>query len=178
MPYEVIESELTHKGLISDVRVDTITLPDGKRASRETVVRGSAAAVLPVDDNGDLILIKQYRHSIKGFAIEIPAGMTDASDESPLMCAARELKEETGYTANKIEFLFKMHSAIGFSNEVVYVYEATGLTAGETDFDEGEFIETYKVTSDEAVRMISTGEITDSKTIAAVLAHRVKLIVS
>ena len=170
-PYETLDSVITHRGAIVDVKLDTITLPDGKRAKRETVLRGEAAAVLPVDSDGNAVLVKQYRHSVGKTVIEIPAGVVDSNDADPKHCALRELREETGYSAGGINHITSMHTAIGFCNEVVHIYEAWDLTPGETDFDEGEFIEIVKIPVDDAVAMIFTGEITDSKTIAALLAY-------
>ena len=173
-PYETIESKITYQGYIVDIKQDLIMLPDGNTAGREIVIRGEAAAVLPVLDNGDVILIRQYRHSVEKTVIEIPAGMMDDGDLNPMECALRELKEETGYTAGHINLLMKMHTTIGFCTEAIYIYEAGGLTKGETDFDDEEFIEIIKMPLDEAIGMIYSGGITDSKAIAALLAtsHR------
>lgn len=175
MAYETVESKITYNGAIIDVKQDLIRLPNGKNAKREIVLRGEAAGVLPVLEDGSVVLIKQYRHSVEGFVLEIPAGMLDSKNEEPRSCAIRELEEETGYKAEKIEPLFKMHSSIGFCTEAIYIYLASGLTKGETDFDDEEFIETVKIPLNEAIEKIHSGEITDSKTIAALFAHKSNL---
>ena len=169
-PYETMESAIVYEGAIVDVKRDRIALPNGGTALREIVLRGEAAAILPVDSDGRVVLVRQYRHAVGKIVTEIPAGMLDAG-EDPRECAIRELREETGLTASRVDPLFKMNSAIGFCSEAIYIYEARGLTSGETDPDDEEFIEVVKLPLDEAVGMIFAGEITDGKTIAALLAY-------
>jgi len=169
--YQTIASEIKYRGAIIDVKQDVIVLPNGKRAMREIVLRGRAAAVLPVDGDGNVVLVRQYRHSVGKVVYEIPAGMMEDGEDDPRECAARELKEETGYAAGRLEFMMTMHAAIGFCTEAVHIYEAGCLTAGETDPDDEEFIETAKFSVAEAIEMIRGGEITDGKTIAALLMH-------
>ena len=169
-PYEVIDSEITYRGKIVDVKMDTIVLPNGRKARREIVLRGEAAAVLPVDENGNVYLVRQYRHALKQMTLEVPAGMINA-DETPAACAGRELTEETGLTAGRIVFMMKLHGAIGFSDETIHIYAAEDLLKGDTDFDDEEFITVESYPLDDAIGMIRSGAITDGKTIAALYAY-------
>ena len=170
-PYETIKSSITYRGQIVDVKQDIIALPNGNSACREVVIRGPAAAILPVDDNGNVILVRQYRHPITKMSLEIPAGVLDEGESDPKSCAIRELEEETGLKAGSVNFLMKIHTTIGFCTEEIYIYLARGLTEGQTCYDDEEFIEIEKYTLHEAVSKIFSGEITDSKTIAALLAY-------
>ncbi len=169
--YKVLKSKEVYKGRVFTVEKDTISLPDGTSAERETVRHGGAAAMIPVDNDGKIIFVKQYRHSAKSITLEIPAGTLEKG-EDPLDCAVRELEEETSYKANKMTFLFKMYSAIGFCSEILYIYLAEGLTQGQFNMDDDEFITLERYSPDEALNMIFSGEICDSKTISAVLAYR------
>ena len=170
MAYETIRSEKVFSGILIDVYHDVINLPDGRAAVREIVKHASAAAVLPVDSDGKLIFVRQYRHSVKAMALEIPAGILE-ENEDPAVGAARELTEETGNIAGKLTFIFKFYSSIGFSDECVSVYIAEGLTAASQNLDDDEFLSIEKYTPDEAFKLISDGQITDSKTTAAVLYY-------
>ena len=171
-PYEIIASEITHRGEIVDVKSDTVVLPNGKKTRREIVLRVNASAVLPVDESGCVYLVRQYRHALEQMTLEIPAGVMDAGETDPRACAIRELKEETGFTAEKVEFMMKMHGAIGFCNEALFIYFAEGLVQGETHFDEEEFITVEKYFLDDAISLIASGEITDGKTMAALYAYK------
>ena len=118
---ELLNSKEVFKGKIIDVFHDEISLPDGRSAIREIVKRGSASAVLPVDKDGNIIFVKQYRHPAGECVIEIPAGVLEKG-EDPLVCAKRELEEETSYKTEDIKFLTRMYSAIGFCDEQIYIY--------------------------------------------------------
>ena len=120
---DVVKSEEVFKGKIIDVYHDTISLPDGRTALREIIKRGSAAAIVPVDSDGNIILVKQYRHPVGDCVLEIPAGMIE-DGEDPLVCAKRELQEETSFKTDDLKFLTKMYSAIGFCDEQIYIYLA------------------------------------------------------
>ncbi|MDR1065908.1 MAG: NUDIX hydrolase [Clostridiales bacterium] len=170
--YSVVRSDEVFKGKILDVIWDVVRMPGGGEALREVVRHGAAAAVLPVVD-GKIILVRQYRHPIKGFALEIPAGMTETG-EDPKDCAARELEEETGYKCADLTFLFKMYSSIGFCTELLHVYLAENLTTGVQNLDPDEFVTVEAYDVERATDMIFSGEIVDSKTIAAILAYRFK----
>lgn len=171
MSYEVNSSEIAYKGKVFNIEKDVITLPDGRETTRETVTHGGAAAMLPVDKDGKIIFVRQYRHSARKEVLEIPAG-TIEKGEDPYDCAVREIEEETSYKAGKMTFMFKMYSSIGFCNEILYIYLAEDLTKGNFNMDEDEFITVERYSLDESIKLIETGEICDSKTIAAVLAYK------
>ncbi len=169
--YKVLKSEEVYKGRVFTIEKDVISLPDGNTAERETVRHGGAAAMLPIDSNGNIIFVKQYRHSAGRITLEIPAGTLEKG-EDPIDCAIRELEEETSCKADKMTFLFKMYSAIGFCSEILYIYIAEGLSQGHFNMDDDEFITLERHSVEEAVNMIFNGEICDSKTIGAVLAYK------
>lgn len=169
--YKVLKSEEVYKGRVFTIEKDVISLPDGTTAERETVRHGGAAAMIPIDNDGNIIFVKQYRHSAGRITLEIPAGTLEKG-EDPLECAIRELEEETSYKADKMTFLFKMYSAIGFCSEILYIYIAEGLTNGHFNMDDDEFITLERHSVEEAVDMIFSGKICDSKTISAVLAYK------
>ena len=167
MPYEIIKSETLFRGLLVEVRQDIIQLPNGKEAVREIVKHSPAAAVLPVDADGKLILVRQYRHTIKDMALEIPAGILEKG-EDPAVGAARELEEEIGKKAGKLTFIFKFYPSIGFCEETLSVFIAEDLVSTCQNLDEDEFVTIERYTPEEVVKLISDGKIVDSKTIAAV----------
>ena len=173
MAYEVVDSKITHNGLIIDVSIDTITLPDGRTAKRETVLRGNAAAILPIDADGNIVLVRQYRHAAKQMALEIPAGMLD-DGEDPLACAAREMEEETGYKSDNISLMFSIYPSMGYFTEIIHIYKAEGLYQGSQNFDSDEFIEVVKMPLAKAVELIYSGGIVDAKSICAIMAYNSK----
>ena len=170
MSYEVLESKVTHKGFLVTVTMDKILMPDGKPAMRESVIRGkNAAAVLPVDNDGSIIFVRQYRHAFAEMLLEIPAGVLNDGEE-PEVGVARELEEETGKKPGKLEFLCEMYPTVGYCSERIQMYIATELTEGVQNLDPDEFVEIERYTLEEALAMISRGEIKDGKTIAALYA--------
>jgi len=170
MNYEekTIKREHIYKGNIIKVESLTVTLPNGKEATRDLVIHPGASVVIPIDNNGEIYMVRQYRKPIDKISLEIPAGKLDAG-EDPLVCARRELKEETGLTAGNIKHLISIHSTPGFCNEVLHLYVATDLKAGESCADEDEFISTEKYPISELLNMILNHEITDAKTIIGIL---------
>lgn len=170
MSYEVLESKMTHKGLLVTVTVDKIAMPDGSSALRESVIRRKdAAAVLAVDSDDSLIFVRQYRHAFGEMLLEIPAGVLN-DDEDAAFGVAREMEEETGKKPGKLEFLCEMYPTVGYCSEKIQIYIATELTDGVQNLDADEFIEIEKYTLEEALDMIYKGEIKDGKTIAALFA--------
>lgn len=171
MSYEVKKSEVVYKGKIFNLEKDVITLPNGRETVRETIRHGGAAAMIPIDNEGKIIFVRQYRHSAGKEVLEIPAGTIEKGEE-PYNCAVREIQEETSYKAGKMTFLFKMFSAIGFCSEQIYIYLAENLEKGKFNMDEDEFITIERYTLKESIELIYKGEICDSKTIAAVFAYK------
>jgi ADP-ribose pyrophosphatase len=162
-----VKSEKIFEGKIVNLRVDTVELENQKYAKREIVEHKSAACILAVN-NDKILLVRQYRKAIEEFIYELPAGILNIAEE-PQEAALRELEEETGYTAGKIKLIYEFYTSPGFSNEKVYLFEASDLVYKAVNFDEDECIETIEVTKDEAKKMIDTGRITDSKTLIGLL---------
>ena len=154
------------RGNFLDVRRDQVRLPGGGLASREYVVHPGAVAVLPILDDGRLLLERQFRYPVGRVMLEIPAGKLDAG-EAPLDCARRELREETGYTAREWARAGEIHNAAAYSDEVIHLWFARGLSAGERSLDEGEFIELCPLGIDDYDAKAASGEITDVKTLIA-----------
>lgn len=171
---EILNRQEIFKGKIIDVELDTVKLPNGKTAKREVVLHNAASGMLAVDNDGKILFVRQYRHPIGKELLELPAGIVEQG-ETPMECALREIEEETAHKAGNIELLTAFHTSAGFSNEVIYVYLCTGLTKGSFNFDEDEFITNIRLTLDEAIDKIFTGEITDSKTIIGLLCYKEKL---
>ncbi len=170
MSYEVLESKLTYEGKIVKVTVDKLQMPDGREAYRETVIRGkNAAAVLPVDLDGRIIFVRQYRHAFGEMLLEIPAGVLEEGEDAAAG-AARELEEETGKKAGRLEYLCEMYPTVGYCTEKIFLYIATDLSEGQQKLDADEFVEIERYLPEEAVEMIYQGKIKDGKTIAAIFA--------
>lgn len=168
---KTMKSERIYEGKIISVRVDTVELPDRKYSKREIVEHPGAVGILPVTEKGEIILVKQFRKSVEDTLLEIPAGKIEP-EESPEMCAQRELEEETGFVAGNIEKVLEFYTSPGFSNELIYIYLARNLSQGEPNPDEDEYIEIVYLTIDEAIAKIQKGEIKDSKTIVAILSYK------
>lgn len=166
-----VDRILKYKGSILDIYTDVIETPDGHRAEWDYIDHRGAAAVVPVLDDGRLLMVRQYRDALDRETIEIPAGGLNGWDEPTINAAARELEEETGYRSDNLTKLVSVVTAVAFCNEVVDVYLATDLVKTSQHLDEDEFIDVEKYTLDELKDMIFAGTIQDSKTISAVLAY-------
>ena len=164
---KTIETKEIFAGRIIKVRVDTVRLPDGAESTREVVEHAGAVGVVAVDNNNTIIMVRQYRKPVEGVLLEIPAG-TMEKGEDPLLCAQRELKEETGFTAEHWKKILSYYSAPGFTDEYLHLYLASGLTGGEIALDEDEFVETVRLPLPEAYRMIFDGHIADGKSIIGI----------
>ena len=163
----LIESSQVFKGRLLDVRLDRVRLPDGNEATREYVRHQGAVVVIPVQDDGLLILERQFRHPLGRSMIEFPAGKIEPG-EPVEETARRELLEETGFIAEKWRHLGVMHPCVGYSDERIEVFLAQGLRQeGGQNLDHGEFIDLLKLTPEEAAQAVRDGGITDAKTIAA-----------
>lgn len=171
--YEQISSKMVYNGKIMRVYSEEVVLPNGKAAVREVVRKSSAAAVCPIDADGKIILVEQYRHPIGGMALEIPAGLIDEG-EDVAVCAARELAEEVGYHPTKLTKVCTFVGCIGFCDEAVTIYIGEGLEAAAAEQDDEEFITIHRFTLDECLKMVTNGKIIDSKTIAALFYLKAK----
>ena len=172
----VVERRLIHRGRYLEFRVDTIERADGSRGTRDVVGHPGAIAVLALDDDGRLLLVRQWRIPAERAMLEIPAGTLDVHDgitEDPDVAARRELEEETGSRAGAWRKLAEFWTAPGFASELMHLYLATGLMSATGDDrltpDEDERLELSRVTVDEALTLVDRGEISDAKTILGVL---------
>ena len=171
MSYEIINSKEIFSGIAVRLVVDEITLPNGKTALRETVHNRDAAIILPIDGDGGIFLVRQYRHSVRQLVLEAPAGIID-TDETPEQCALRELEEEVGLIAGKLEKICSYHGSIGICSGKMHLFVATNLTQGQQKLDPDEFLTIEKHSLSDCEKMIQTGEIIDGKTILAIFAYR------
>ena len=160
--------EYKFKGKIINLRVDEALLPNGATASREIVEHNGGICVVPITEKNEVLMVEQYRYPSSEVVLEIPAGKRDG-DEEPLEGGKRELKEETGAVAENYTFLGELYPSPGYCGEIIYMYLATGLSYGETNPDEDEFLNLKKIPLEKAVEMIMNGEIKDAKTQAAIL---------
>lgn len=167
-----VNRELAYKGSILEFYKDTIVTSEGKTAYWDHIEHKGAAAVVPVLDDGRIVMVRQFRNSLDSETLEIPAGGFE-KDESPKTAAIRELEEETGYkaTEDNVTKLISVITAVAFCNEVIDIYVAQGLVKTKQHLDEGEYINVECYTLDELKKMIFSGEIQDSKTISAILAY-------
>lgn len=157
-----------YRGHFLDVRRDEVRLPDGATAAREYIVHPGAVMVVPLLDDGRLVVERQYRYPMGRAMLEFPAGKLEAG-EPPFECALRELIEETGYHAREWAHAGVMHNAIAYSTEAIEVWFARGLTAGPQHLDAGEFVDVATASEDELSAMAQSGELTDAKTLVGLL---------
>lgn len=158
-----------YRGRVVTLNIDTVRLPNGLTVDLETIRHPGAAAVVPMKDDGRVVLIRQFRHAAGGFIYEIPAGKLNPG-EDPLQCAARELEEEVGYRAATFSLLSSLFTAPGFADEVIHVYKATGLTQGRQQLDRDEVLDVIEMPLREAIEKIEDGTIRDAKTIVGLQA--------
>ncbi len=166
-------SERIYTGRVINLDRDTVRFPDGSIGELEMIRHPGASAIVPfvsepTSDDPQILLIKQYRYAAEEFLYEIPAGRLDPG-EAPLECAKRELKEETGCTAQNMEFLFAMFTTPGFTDEQIHVFLASGLERGEAAREADEFMTVETVTLSNALRFIQEGRVKDGKTALAIL---------
>ncbi len=164
-----LSKKYIYKGKVINLRRDIALLPNGTEAAREVVEHNGGVCVAALTDNNEVLMVRQFRYPYSEIVMEIPAGKRNSKGEDPLECGMRELEEETGVKAQKFTFLGELYPTPGYCDEIIWMYAATGLTFGEQNTDDDEFLTVETLPLEKAVEMILDGEIKDSKTQAAIL---------
>ena len=160
---ERIDTQDLYGGIFLNMKRDTVRMPDGNEAVREYLTHPGAVAIVALLDDGRVVLERQYRYPVARVCMEIPAGKLDPG-EDPLVCAQRELQEETGYTAAKWSYIRRIHPVISYSTEFIDIYLAEGLRQGDRHLDDEEFLDVFAASLDELLTWVEEGAITDVKT--------------
>jgi 8-oxo-dGTP pyrophosphatase MutT (NUDIX family) len=168
MPFELIKSETLMQGRAFKIRRDHLKTPDGRETKFEIIEHGGSVIIIPVDAEGNLLFVRQYRHAAGVDLLELPAGTRDG-DEPYEECAAREIREETGMEAGKLQKVGEFFLAPGYSTEFMVVFLATDLKHNPLEADDDEFLEVEKVSIQKVFEMAQRGEIPDAKSLAALL---------
>ena len=166
--FELIKSETLMQGRAFKIRRDHLKTPDGRETKYEIIEHGGSVIIIPVDADGNLLFVRQYRHAAGMDLLELPAGTRDG-DEPFEDCAAREIREETGMEAGKLQKIGEFYLAPGYSTEFMVVYLATDLKHNPLEADDDEFLEVEKIPVREVVQSAERGEIPDAKSLAALL---------
>lgn len=160
---KTLSSEKVYDGRFLKIQKDQVLLPDGKTSYREYILHPGASMIIPILENGNVVMVKQYRHAVKQVFLEFPAGKIDAG-EKPLETAQRELKEETGFSGGVWRYLTTIHPVIGYADEKIDLFLATDLKQTGAQLDDGEFLELVELSMDELMPMVRRGEVSDVKT--------------
>ncbi len=175
MPFELLKSEPLFQGRAFKIRRDTLKTPDGNETKFDIVEHGGSVIILPIDADGNILFVRQYRHAAGMDLLELPAGTRDGN-EPYNVCAAREIREETGMAAGKLERIGDFYLAPGYSTEFMAVFLATQLRHDPLEADDDEFLQVEKIPVKEAIQMAQRGEMTDAKSLAALFLARPKLL--
>jgi ADP-ribose pyrophosphatase len=180
LSFETIGSEKVYDGRALHIRRDHVRLPDGRTTDWEVVEHPGSVVILPVDQDGNLLFVRQYRHAAGLDLLELPAGTRDGQDEPPITCAGREVREETGMAAGCIEEIGKFYLAPGYSTEYMYVFLATDLRHDPLDPDADEFLKVERIPVQQALEMAARGDLPDAKSLAALFlaAPRLESLIS
>ena len=168
MSFELLHSETLLKGRAFSIRRDTLKTPDGHETKLDIIEHGGSVIIVPVDKNGNLLFVRQYRHAAGMDLLELPAGTLEEG-EDPAECAAREIREETGFAADKIEKIGDFYLAPGYSTEFMHLYLARELRYDPLEADADEFLSVETIPFAEAIQMAERGEMPDAKSLAALL---------
>jgi ADP-ribose pyrophosphatase len=168
MPFELIKSETILQGRAFKIRRDYLKTPNGRETRLEIIEHGGSVVLIPIDNDGNLLFVRQYRHAVGKDLLELPAGTRD-NDEPFEECAAREIREETGMQAGKLQKVGEFYLAPGYSSEFMVVFLATGLKDNPLDADDDEFLQVEKFPLKHAIQMAERGDIPDAKSLAALL---------
>lgn len=175
MPFELLKSEPLFQGRAFKIRRDTLKTPDGNETKFDIVEHGGSVIILPIDADGNILFVRQYRHAAGMDLLELPAGTRDGNEPYDV-CAAREIREETGMAAGKLERIGDFYLAPGYSTEFMAVFLATQLRHDPLEADDDEFLQVEKIPVKEAIQMAQRGEMTDAKSLAALFLARPKLL--
>lgn len=168
---KTLSSKEIFDGKVVKLYIDEVELDNGAKATREYVKHPGGVCVLPIDDEGNVYMVRQFRYPFKTALYELPAGKLEYGEDHR-QCGIRELKEETGAAADRFEYLGCIYPTVAYDTEVIHMYLARGLSFGEQSLDEGEFLDVVKLPFDEVFEMAMRGELPDAKTLAAVLKAR------
>lgn len=175
IPYNRVERTLVKKGAIIDIYQDTIELPDGEKVKWDFIMHKGAAAIIPMDQDGKIIMVKQYRNAIDSYTLEIPAGGLNPGEDMKT-CAMRECEEETGYRALDAIHLIDVNTTVAFCNEKIGIFFTRDLVPSKQHLDDGEYVSVERYDFDELIQKIHTGEIVDAKTIAGLTTLKLRLL--
>lgn len=171
MEFKRLSRDLVYEGSIIDYYKDTVQVPNGNVVKWDFIGHKGAAAIVPVTEDGNILMVRQYRNALDRYTLEVPAGGLNGTDEPTKVAATRELEEETGYRSDDVEFLVSIYTTVAFCNEKIDIYVAHNLIPSEQNLDEDEFINVEEYAPQQLVDMIYAGKIQDSKTICAVMAY-------
>ncbi len=174
MPFELLKSEPVFQGRAFKIRRDSLKTPDGRETKYEIVEHSGSVIIIPIDERGNLLFVRQYRHAAGIDLLELPAG-TREGNEPHEVCAAREIREETGMAAGKLERIGNFYLAPGYSTEFMAVFLATELTHNPLEADADEFLELETIPINKALAMAEKGEMPDAKTLAALFLAKTYL---
>lgn len=172
--FKRLSRDLVYKGSIIDYYKDTVQVPNGNIVKWDFIGHKGAAAVVPVTDDGKILMVRQYRNALDRYTLEVPAGGLNGAEEPTQIAAGRELEEETGYRTKQLEFLISIYTTVAFCNEKIDIYVARNLIKSHQNLDEDEFINVEAYGIDELIQMIYDGKIQDSKTISAIMTYAQK----
>ena len=173
VPVKRLKRELKYQGTILKIYEDTV-LANGHKAHWDFIHHDGAAAVVPVTDDGKILMVRQYRNALNRETLEIPAGKLDAPDEPKIECAYRELEEETGYRTEKLEYLMSLNTTVAFCDEAIDIFVARNLIPSHQHLDEDEYIEVEAWELKDLMQLIYDGKMTDAKTVAAISTYAIK----
>lgn len=174
MPFELLGTEILLKGRAFTIRRDTLKTPDDRETKFDIIEHGGSVVIVPVDNDGNLLFVRQYRHAANMDLLELPAGTLEEG-EDPAVCAAREVREETGFAADKIEKIGDFYLAPGYSTEFMHVYLASHLRYDPLEADEDEFLQVKKMPVKTAMQLAKSGKMPDAKSLAALFLAKPKL---
>lgn len=174
MKFEHLDSETMYQGRAFTIRRDQVRLPDGRTTKLDIVEHHGSVVILPVDPDGGLLFVRQYRHAAGLEMLELPAGVMEAG-EDPMDCASREIREETGFAAREMERVGRFYLAPGYSTESMYVFLATGLYSAPLEADADEFLNVERIPLDKALAWARSGELLDAKSLAALYLAQARL---